>query len=247
MSYLIIGSSSGLGRELAYAFAKNQNNLILVSRDKRDLNPIKSDLEKKFGITVDALDLDFSSLDNIEKKLLSQKKLLQELKGVMFPIGLMSEKDDLNLEIEDASKILYANYLSVAFVIKNLEKLYLDKKFLIVGFGSVSGFLGRNLNNFYAAAKRSLESHFESLIFKNSNNELKIHFYTLGYLDTNLAFGKSLLLPKGNVTSLANLVYKNREKKTVKRHFPTFWGLISLIFRIIPFSIILRFKNFLKI
>ena len=100
----------------------------------------------------------------------------------------MSEKDDLSLEIEEASKILYANYLSVAFVIKNLEKLYLDKKFLIVGFGSVSGFLGRNLNNFYAAAKRSLESHFESLIFKNSNNELKIHFYTLGYLDTNLAF-----------------------------------------------------------
>ena len=154
MSYLIIGSSSGLGRELAYAFAKNQNNLILVSRDKRDLNPIKSDLEKKFGITVDALDLDFSSLDNIEKKLLSQKKLLQELKGVMFSIGLMSEKDDLKLEIEDASKILYANYLSIVFVIKNLEKLYLDKKFLIVGFGSVSGFLGRNLNNFYAAAKR---------------------------------------------------------------------------------------------
>ena len=159
----------------------------------------------------------------------------------------MSEKDDLSLEIEEASKILYANYLSVAFVIKNLEKLYLDKKFLIVGFGSVSGFLGRNLNNFYAAAKRSLESHFESLIFKNSNNELKIHFYTLGYLDTNLAFGKSLLLPKGNVTSLANLVYKNREKKTVKRHFPIFWGLISQIFKIIPFSIILRFKNFLKI
>ena len=30
---------------------------------------IKSDLEKKFGITVEALDLDFSSLDNIEKKL----------------------------------------------------------------------------------------------------------------------------------------------------------------------------------
>ena len=52
MSYLIIGSSSGLGRELAYAFAKNQNNLILVSRDKRDLNPIKSDLEKKFGMLI---------------------------------------------------------------------------------------------------------------------------------------------------------------------------------------------------
>ena len=46
MSYLIIGSSSGLGRELAYTFAKNHNNLILVSRDERDLVPIKSDIEQ---------------------------------------------------------------------------------------------------------------------------------------------------------------------------------------------------------
>ena len=45
MSYLIIGASSGLGRELALRFAKEKNNLILISRDIRDLNAIKS--EKK--------------------------------------------------------------------------------------------------------------------------------------------------------------------------------------------------------
>ena len=50
MSYLIVGSSSGLGRELAYAFAKNKKNLFLVSRDKRDLLPIKSDIEQKFDL-----------------------------------------------------------------------------------------------------------------------------------------------------------------------------------------------------
>ena len=59
----------------------------------------------------------------------------------------------------------------------------------------MSGLIGRNLNNFYAAAKRALETHFESLAFENLNNNLKIHFYTLGYLDTNLAFGKKLGLP----------------------------------------------------
>ncbi len=246
MSYLIVGSTSGLGRELAYTFGKNKNDLILVSRDRRDLEAIKSDLEQKFEINVNILEMDFSSLESIKEKLISKKEILLNLKGVMFPVGLMFEEDNLDLGIEEATKILYANYLSIGIVINKLKGYYTDKDFLIVGFGSVSGILGRNFNNFYAAAKRSLESHFESLAFKNINTKLKIHFYTLGYLDTNLAFGKKLSLPKGNVQSLSKLVYENRDKKVVKRFYPNFWGLISLFLKLIPFSIILKLKNFLK-
>ena len=43
MNYLIVGASSGLGREIAYTFAKNGMDLILVSRDERDLLALKSD------------------------------------------------------------------------------------------------------------------------------------------------------------------------------------------------------------
>ena len=50
MTYLIIGASSGLGRELAIKFAKENCNLIIVSRDERDLIAIKSDLEIKYKI-----------------------------------------------------------------------------------------------------------------------------------------------------------------------------------------------------
>ena len=59
MTYLIIGASSGLGRELAEEFAKNNKNLLLVSRDERDLLAIKSDLTLKYNISVDYISLDF--------------------------------------------------------------------------------------------------------------------------------------------------------------------------------------------
>ena len=48
MKYLIIGASSGLGRELTKKFAEKGHNLIIASRDERDLNAIKSDLLVKF-------------------------------------------------------------------------------------------------------------------------------------------------------------------------------------------------------
>ena len=46
MSDLIIGASSGLGREIAYEFARNSKNLILISRNLKDLEILKSDLNE---------------------------------------------------------------------------------------------------------------------------------------------------------------------------------------------------------
>ena len=115
-----------------------------------------------------------------------------------------------------------------------------------MGFGSVSGLLGRNLNSNYAASKRALESYFESLAFNKEEKNFKVHFYTLGYLDTNLAFGKKLVLPKGRTSTLANIVYKNKDKKIVKRYFPYFWGPIALIIKLIPLKILIKIKKILK-
>lgn len=247
MNYLIIGASSGLGRELAYIFAKKKNNLIISSRDTKDLNAIKSDLENRYKIEVKTLPLDFSSIENINSNLLSDKNLLEKIDGVLFPVGMMFEKDDVKLDIEDSQTLLQSNYLSISYTISKLIK-YLTKKkdSCIVGFGSVSGYLGRKLNTNYAASKRALESYFESLAFENKENQLNIQFYILGYIETNLSFGKNLKLPKGSTNKLAKIVYKNIKAKFKKIHYPLWWALITLILKIIPINFWLKINNILK-
>ena len=95
MSYLILGASSGLGRELAYILAKNSNDLIIISRDERDLRAIKSDLEIKFKITVKYFVVDASSFDEIKKFLYSNLNLLSEIQGILFPVGMLEVKDEI--------------------------------------------------------------------------------------------------------------------------------------------------------
>ena len=226
MTYIIVGASSGLGRELSYKFAENKKDLVLISRDDRDLFPLKSDLEKKYKISVKIICIDFSRADQIVEKLIPEIKKLNNIKGILFPVGLMHENDEVYLNKESVKDIFYANFLSITITIYELKKIIKNENILLVGFGSVSGLLGRNLNSNYAASKRALESYFESLAFDSKVKNLKIHFYTLGYLDTNLAFGKKLILPKGNIKSLSSIVYKNKDKKIVKRYFPYFWGPI---------------------
>ena len=92
MKYLIIGASSGLGRELAYEYAKNKHDLVLVSRDLRDLNAIKSDLEKKSEIKVEIIELDLNSESEIEKNLFIER-FFNEIDGILFPIGMMLDDE----------------------------------------------------------------------------------------------------------------------------------------------------------
>ena len=244
MKYLIIGASSGLGRELANKFAEENNNLVLVSRDERDLNAIKSDLEIKYNININILTLDFSSINEINQKLLSQNNIIENLDGVIFPIGMMFSEDNLNLDNERMNKLVNANFISIAHTIQKVKVFLLKKKnSCIIGFGSVSGFLGRGINTTYAGAKRALESYFESLAFDKELRNINIQFYTLGYMETNLSFGKDLKLPKASVKKLSESVYNNKNIKFLKKYYPSFWQIIHLIIKAIPFSI-LRKLNF---
>ena len=153
MKYLIVGASSGLGKELAKKFAEENNDLVIVSRDERDLNAIKSDLETKHKVKIDVLPLDFSSINEINDKLLSKNNLLSNLAGVMFPIGMMFDDDNSNLNTESISRLINANYV-YSYTIQNKKILIKKENTSIIGFGSVSGFLEEILIHIRGCKKR---------------------------------------------------------------------------------------------
>lgn len=247
MSYLIIGASSGLGKSLAYEFAKNKENLIIVSRHGKDLEALKNDIVNNYKVKVKSLSLDFSSIEKVKKKINSSGDFFNNIEGILFPIGQMDELDFIDkLDINQINALLSANFASIAFMISKYLKIKKNKKGIIVGFGSISGYLGRKFNPYYSASKRALESFFESLILANKNNQLYIQFYTLGYLNTNLSFGKNLYLPKASTKLLAKIVFKNLYKKNKKFFFPSWWSLVVLLIKILPFEFILFFLKFLK-
>ena len=247
MSYLILGASSGLGRELANVLAKNSNNLIIISRDERDLKTIKSDLETKFKITVKYFVLDASSFSDVKVFLEINLKLLEELEGIMFPIGMIEEKDEILNDISTSNRLIQANMGSISYFLSKVLPVFLKKnKGVIVGFGSVSSAIGREVNTVYAASKRGLESLFESLALTTATSKIKIQFYTIGYLDSNLAYGRKLLLPKGSVKKLANKVRKNLKKNYIKSYFPSWWFFIVVIIKLLPFSLIKKIYKIFK-
>ena len=246
MSYLILGASSGLGRELAYILAKNSNDLIIISRDERDLKAVKSDLEIKFKIIVKYFVVDASSFDEVKKFLDSNLNLLNEIQGILFPIGMMEANDEILNDMSVSNSLIQANMGAVIYFLSKIFPIFMQKnEGVIVGFGSVSSTIGRNVNTIYAASKRGLESLFESLAIMVLPSKLKIQFYTIGYLDTTLSYGKKLLLPKGSTKKLAKIVYKNLSKNYRKIYYPSWWAIIVIIIKVLPFTLIRFIHKFL--
>jgi len=247
MNYLILGASSGLGKNLAYTFAKNLHNLILISRDDRDLVPIKSDLENKFQIKVSIYNVDASSKEEVSTFLKNKEVFFDDLDGVLFPIGMMSKNDCIKKIGENADLINNANYLSIVHFIEKMIPIFEKKNNgSIVGFGSVASSLGRKKNVLYSASKRALNSYFESLISAYNKKNIKTQFYILGYLDTNLASDKDLIFPKACTKKLALKVYNNINKDNIIKYYPNWWGVICYLISIIPFYIIKKMIKFIK-
>ena len=239
MTYLIVGASSGLGKDLAHEFASKNRDIILISRDITDLEYLKKDIILKHKVDVKIFQVDLSSSDEVENFLKLNHNILGDLDGLLFPIALMNNEDSVIISNQSSKKILYSNFLSITIFIKEIINLNKNKKKVtIIGFGSISASIGRHVNTFYSSAKKALETYFESLIITTLNQNINVQFYTLGYLDTSLSFEKKLLLPKGSTKKLAHLVFSNLDVNGGKFFFPFWWKLINLIINILPFSIV---------
>ena len=62
-------------------------------------------------------------------------------------------------------------------------------------------------------------------------NVARNYRYAYGYLDTNLSYGKKLLLPKGSAKKLAKIVYKNLNKDYRRIYYPAWWAVIAIIIK----------------
>ena len=62
---LITGASKGIGKDLAYIFAENKCNLVLVARSNQLLNQIKAELENKYSVEVYILVKDLCNKDSV--------------------------------------------------------------------------------------------------------------------------------------------------------------------------------------
>jgi short-subunit dehydrogenase len=241
VTWVIVGASAGLGRALAERLAAQKRTLLLAASDPRDLEALGSDLRLRYAAGVETVAHDAADPDGLARRLGDALPDGGPIEGLLFPLGAMAPGDEGGLDPREAERLVRVNFLSVAAVTRRfLPALLAQRHGVIAGFGSVAAVRGRGRNVVYAASKRALESYFESLRHRHERNGLAIVFYTLGYMDTGLAFGQSLPLPKASPDALARCICRELGRRRGRLYRPRWWRLVALAVRLLPWAVYKR-------
>jgi short-subunit dehydrogenase len=240
---LVVGASSGLGRALAEELAHRRHDLLLVASDPRDLEALMADLALRHGVTVRALALDLASAADPGVRIAATLDGMPPLTALLLPAGYSREDDDFSLDAAHIGELLAINLHAPLAIVHALLPRLLEVRGAIVLFGSVAAIRGRGRNVAYASAKRGLVSLYESLRQRHRSSELRVQFYQLGFLATNLTWGMHLPIAAIDPASVASIVADRLGGHSTFRHVPRRWGLLALVVRVLPWMVYRRLRG----
>lgn len=240
---IVIGASSGLGRALAAELAQKQYALLLVASDRRDLDALAASLNLVHGIAVRALALDLGREADPGARIATTLDGMPALSALLLPAGQSREDDDFSLDAAAIGQVLAINLHAPLAIVHSLLPRLVEVRGTIVLFGSVAAARGRGRNVVYASAKRALVSLYESLRQRYRSHELCVQLYELGFLATNLTFGKRLPLPAADPAAVARTVVHRLGRGSSRRYLPRAWRFVALIVRCLPWFVYRRLKD----
>lgn len=241
MNLVLVGASAGLGRCLAEEAARRGHSVFLVASDARDLAALAADLQLRYGVRAGYAACRFGGAPEDLESLAAAVRAFGTLDGLLYPMGTASERDAGALDPQAAEQLVRINFLSQVWLTTALwPVLTVPSRACVVGFGSIAAIRGRRRNVVYAAAKRALLSYFESLRHLAAGTGIRVHFYQLGYLDTQQTFGKQLLFPKADPVKAARFVLDHLDADHGPAFYPGYWRAIAWMLRRMPWFLYRR-------
>lgn len=161
---LITGGASGLGFELSKLFAKDGNNLFLVSSNQKNLEFAKRELEKEFRVKVETLAADLSNPHNFRlvKEFSDSRNMF--VNNLVNCAGFGDRTDFLEMDIDKQIKMVELNCNAPMYLMHTyLKEMVKQKEGRIMNIASIAGFFPGPFMCTYHATKSFLINISESV------------------------------------------------------------------------------------
>ncbi len=241
----VIGASSGIGRQVAENLAASGVDVILSSRNERDLEILSNHISIKYNTKAFVFAFDLDSIKNVNDSELLIKNLTVKYSfpdSCYFLAGNIHE-NDVSLDAAGTLNFLMqVNFLGPIFLINEIIRKKQGQKLQITIASSIAASRARGKNIAYGTAKRALEQYCSGLMHALADTNVVIKIFRFGYIDTNLSYGQKLLFKPASASFIANKLIKGKGNNSGIKYLPWFWYWIILVINIIPFQIYKKMK-----
>lgn len=185
---LITGSSRGLGKSLALAFASKGYNIILHGRDKERLSAVKEDvLRSKVNCPIVVGDI-------VEKQTIANLTACAKKNGIDILInnaGVYIQKPVEEMTPSEFKKIIEVNLIAPVLLTKNIFELFKRRKSgLIININSIAGKNFSHYESAYCASKHGLRGFMGTFKFEALKYNVSVIDIYLGAMNTDMTIGR---------------------------------------------------------
>lgn len=243
MNVLIIGASSGVGRECARVFSSEGHNLICSSRDEEELGYLVSDLKIRYGSKAYAVPVDLTETSSINNFIKEIYEIFQTLNCVIVTAATMPANEMPYYDQKALINTTMTNYVGISLVLNEISpKMVNNNSGTIICLSSVAGERGRQSNFIYSASKSALSTYLQGLRMKLYKDNIHVITVLPGYVDTLMSYGKVKSQFAVSPRYVARRIYKLTKSNRNIVYIPSVWWLIMKIIKLIPETIFKRLK-----
>lgn len=186
---MVTGATSGIGKAIAYAFAKNGDNVIITGRRKDKLNEIKCDLENNYDVQVYIYSFDVT---NSEQVIDSCQQILQEVGQVHILVnnaGLALGLDKFqDYDLADMMTMLDTNIKGLLTVTRQiLPQMVENNEGHIINIGSTAGIYAYAGAAVYAATKSAVKVLSDGIRIDTIDKNIKVTTLQPGIVETDFS------------------------------------------------------------
>ena len=185
----ITGASSGIGKAMAYSFAKNGDDLILCARRKEKLVEVKTDIERRYGVNVYTHQLDVSKYDDVKKVIQNILKEVKKIDILINNAGLALGLDKFqDYSITDIEAMLDTNIKGLLYVSREIiPNMVENNSGHIINIGSTAGIYSYGGAAVYCATKAAVRYLSDGIRIDTIDKNIKISTLQPGIVKTDFS------------------------------------------------------------
>jgi short-subunit dehydrogenase len=227
---IIIGATSGIGRELAKVYSANSCKVGITGRRENLLLELKNENPDSYIIKSFDISIPFENSKHLDE-------LVSELGGldlIVINSGIGNENENLDFKIEKLT--LDTNILGVTEIADWSFNYFKKQEYGHIAFvSSIAGMRGGRFNPAYSASKAFQINYCEGLRAKSKKSKLPIYVTDIrpGFVDTAMA--KS---PKkfwvATPQKAARQIYSALKRKKKIAYITKRWIIVAYIMKLLP-------------
>ena len=183
---LITGATGGIGKSIAFLFAKNKAQLFLTGRNKKKLDNLKSQILKLYKVKISIYVFDISNYDEIKDGFKNIYLKTKNIDVLINNAGILKDNFIGMISNRDINNIINTNLIGPINFTQLVSKIMSKKNSSIINISSIIGKSGNSGQVLYSSSKSGLLGFTLSAAKEFASRGIRVNAIAPGLIKTKM-------------------------------------------------------------